>query len=163
MKEATIFDLDGTLAESKSAIDGEMATLIEKLLEKKKVLVMSGGQWRQFQKQFLSHLKLSSDKLSNLFISPGSGSGLYRFENGEIREMYADNLSQVEKKKIFDAFHYALEKIPFHLPTQTYGERIEDRHTEITFSALGQDAPLSEKEKWDKDHQKREKIVELLK
>ncbi len=40
---------------------------------------------------------------------------------------------------------------------------IEDRGSQITFSALGQEAPLDEKKKWDPDFKKREKIKEILK
>src|SRR3546814_19409435 len=36
-----------------------------------------------------------------------------------------------------------------------WGERIEDRGSQITFSGLGQAAPLKEKEAWDPDRQKR--------
>jgi phosphomannomutase len=35
---------------------------------------------------------------------------------------------------------------------------IEDRGSQITYSALGQQAPLEEKEKWDPDFAKRKKI-----
>ena len=56
MKKLVVFDLDGTLAESKSSIDAEMATLLEKLLGFIKVAVISGGNWPQFQKQVLAHL-----------------------------------------------------------------------------------------------------------
>ena len=38
------------------------------------------------------------------------------------------------------------------------GEEIEDRGSQITFSALGQQAPLAEKEKLDPDFAKRKKI-----
>jgi len=40
---------------------------------------------------------------------------------------------------------------------------IEDRDSQITFSALGQEAPLDEKKKWDSDFKKREKIKKILK
>ncbi|MHB1330712.1 MAG: HAD family hydrolase, partial [Minisyncoccota bacterium] len=138
-KETIIFDLDGTLALSKSAIDEEMCALLESLLDKKKVLVMSGGRWKQFEKQLLGHLNLSQERLSKLFISPGSGSGLYRFDNGEVREVYADFLTKDEKQRIRDAFEYALQKSGVDLPKETYGETLEDRGTQMTYSALGQD------------------------
>lgn len=160
-KEVVIFDLDGTLALSKSAIDEEMHVLLEKLLEKHKVVVMSGGRWQQFEKQLLQMLKLSDERLSNLFISPGSGSGLYRFVQGEVHEMYADYLSKEEKQRIREAFDYALKEAGYAV-TKTFGEIIEDRGTQITFSGLGQEAPLSLKEEWDPDHSKRRKIVDYL-
>lgn len=161
-KRLIIFDLDGTLALSKSAIDEEMRGLLTKLLEEKKVLVMSGGRWNQFEKQLLGHLNLDSAHLASLFISPGSGSSMYRFEGGEIHEMYADILTRDERQSIMDAFDYALPKAGFVPSEHQYGKLIEDRQSQVTFSALGQEAPLAEKETWDPDHAKREKIVAYL-
>ena len=43
-----------------------------------------------------------------------------------------------------------------------WGELIEDRGSQITFSALGQEAPLEEKKKWDPDYSKRKQIKALL-
>ena len=45
MKKLAVFDLDGTLAESKSPLDPEMADLIDRLLNVVKVAVISGGSW----------------------------------------------------------------------------------------------------------------------
>ncbi len=144
-----IFDLDGTLALSKSSIDDEMHTLLEQLLEKKDVLVISGGRYRQFREQLLDHLKFNHTTLAHMFVAPAGGSSMYRFEDGEIHEMYADYLSKEEKQKIFAAFDYALPKAGFVPLEHPYGDIVEDRQSQITFSALGQKAPLEEKNKWD--------------
>ena len=45
---------------------------------------------------------------------------------------------------------------------RVWGEIVEDRGSQITFSALGQQAPLVEKEKWDPDYAKRKKIKAIL-
>jgi phosphomannomutase len=45
---------------------------------------------------------------------------------------------------------------------RTWGEPIEDRGSQITFSALGQSAPIGEKKKWDPDFTKRKAIKALL-
>ena len=44
MKKLIVFDLDGTLAESKSSLDGEMAVLLRDLLGIVKVAIISGGR-----------------------------------------------------------------------------------------------------------------------
>jgi hypothetical protein len=49
----------------------------------------------------------------------------------------------------------------FHVE-KTWGETIEDRGSQVTYSALGQQAPLEEKEKWDADFAKRKKIKTIL-
>jgi hydroxymethylpyrimidine pyrophosphatase-like HAD family hydrolase len=55
-EKAIVFDLDGTLAASKSSLDAEMSSLLHDLLGVVKVAVISGGAWLQFEKQVLSHL-----------------------------------------------------------------------------------------------------------
>ena len=42
-KKVIVLDLDGTLTESKSNLDKEMASLLCALLEKRKIAVMGGG------------------------------------------------------------------------------------------------------------------------
>lgn len=161
-KEMIIFDLDGTLAISKSPLDDEMAGLLSKLLEKKKVIIVSGGHLKQFDKQVIKHMNLGNGRYANFFIMPGSGSSMYRFNESKEEKIYAELLSEEDKQKIFSAFYYALERAPFNLPDFPYGERIEDRDVEITFSALGQSAPVKEKEKWDPSHKKREILIRFL-
>jgi phosphomannomutase len=77
MKKLIVFDLDGTLAESKAPIDAEMAALLSSLLGCAKAAVISGGNWPQFQKQVLSHLP-HDGHLKNLFLLPTCGTKFYR-------------------------------------------------------------------------------------
>ena len=49
VKKLVVFDLDGTLAESKSSLDAEMSALLSHLLGVVKVAVISGGNWTQFK------------------------------------------------------------------------------------------------------------------
>ncbi len=66
MKKLIVFDLDGTLADSKSAVDPEMSGLLHDLLGIVKVTVISRGGWPQFEKKFVS--KLPHNKLhANIF------------------------------------------------------------------------------------------------
>ena len=66
------FDLDGTLAESKAALDPEMAKLLTSLMDVAKVAIISGGDWPQFEKQVLSHLP-KGQSLQSLSILPTCG------------------------------------------------------------------------------------------
>ena len=54
-----IFDLDGTLAESKSPLAKPMGLALKNLLKKRKVAIISGGAWPQFESQILSRVKLN--------------------------------------------------------------------------------------------------------
>lgn len=78
MKQLVVFDLDGTLAESKAAIDAEMAGLLGDLLRVVKVAVISGGDWPQFRKQLVSHLPADAD-LRALSLLPTCGTKFYQY------------------------------------------------------------------------------------
>jgi hypothetical protein len=72
MKKLIVFDLDGTLAESKSPLDVEMAGLPGELIGIVTAAVISGGDWLQFETQVLSHLPRTT-QLTNLSILPTCG------------------------------------------------------------------------------------------
>jgi len=159
MKKLIVFDLDGTLAESKSSLDAEMASLLYRLLSVAKVAVISGGGWPQFVKQILSNLPLN-DRLKNMSLLPACGTQFYRFKN-DWEKIYSEDFNKDEKKKIIDGLKNALNTVGFKID-KVWGEVIEDRGSQITYSALGQKAPISEKAKWDPDFTKRRKIQKIL-
>lgn len=159
MKDLVIFDLDGTLAKSKSPIDQEMSTLFSKLLEVSKVAIISGGDWPQFQKQVLKQLQ-DTAQLKKLTILPTCGTKFYQYKGGW-DELYEENFTSDEKHKILDNLEKAVAEAGFDFE-QTWGEQIEDRGSQITFSALGQEAPLDKKKEWDPHFTKRKRIVERL-
>ena len=159
MKQLVVFDLDGTLAESKSAIDAEMAELLERLLGLVRVAVISGGAWEQFEKQVLTHLP-PDERLKGLSLLPTCGTRLYRYESAwEL--LYAEDFTEVERRKIVDSLQQTIASTGGN-SERVWGEVIEDRGSQITFSALGQQAPLEEKKKWDPDFAKRKKMQAVL-
>ncbi|MFA6315011.1 MAG: HAD-IIB family hydrolase [Candidatus Paceibacterota bacterium] len=160
-KKLIICDLDGTLTVSKSPIGADIATIIVKLLETKKVAVISGGGYPQFQTQFLSRLPGNVDNLSNLYLLPTSGTRLYVWK-GNWSQTYAEDLTTQEKEQILTAMDMALKAAEYEKPQNIFGPIIEDRGSQITFSALGQSAPAEIKYAWDPTRKKREKIKELL-
>ena len=159
MKRLIVFDLDGTLAESKSAIDDEMAARLSDLLGLLRVAVISGGDWPQFEKQVLSHLP-RDERLKWLSILPTCGTKFFRFD-GAWKKLYSEDFTAVEREKINVSLHKALEKSGF-TAEQVWGDLIEDRGSQITFSALGQYAPLDAKKAWDTDFAKRKNIKAVL-
>ena len=160
MKKLIIFDLDGTLAKSKSPIDQEMAELLKSLLDVAQVSIISGGDWPQFQKQVLDHLPKNS-LFQKLSILPTCGTKFYQYKD-DWKELYEENFTVEEKKQILESLNEAIKNSKLEIK-KTWGEQIEDRGSQITFSALGQEAPLAEKKGWDEDFAKRKKIVEPLK
>jgi HAD superfamily hydrolase (TIGR01484 family) len=159
MKMLIVFDLDGTLAESKAALDAEMATLLSALLGIVKVAVISGGDWPQFEKQVLSNLP-HDDRLKNLSLLPTCGTKFYQYAR-DWKKIYSEDFTVGEKGKIISSLKQAIGSAGFKVK-KVWGEVIEDRGSQITFSALGQRAPLEEKKEWDPDFTKRKKIKALL-
>ncbi|QQL48266.1 HAD-IIB family hydrolase [Mucilaginibacter ginkgonis] len=160
MKKLIIFDLDGTLAQSKAAIDADMARLLHSLLDTVKVAIISGGDWPQFDKQVISHLPKDS-QFNNLFILPTCGTKFYQYDGKDWQKLYSENFTAAEKKKIISSLNKAVEQTGFK-PEKIWGEQIEDRDSQITFSALGQQAPLKPKQEWDPHFDKRRKIKAIL-
>ena len=146
MKRLIAFDLDGTLAESKQAIDPEMAALLGRLTNAFDVAVMSGGDWPQFESQLVGNLPAGAD-LARLFLLPTSGTKLFRHA-GEWRPIYADALTTDERAAVIRALDQVIAALDLD-SAQSWGPRIEDRGTQITFSALGQQAPVDAKHAWD--------------
>jgi HAD superfamily hydrolase (TIGR01484 family) len=161
MKKLVAFDLDGTLALSKQPLLDDMGEALADLLGVADVAVISGGDWPQFDKQVASRLPARADR-ARLWLMPTTGTKLYTYRDGTWTAVYAELFDEAEKKKIIDAFGEALEATGF-VPEQTWGERIEDRGSQITFSALGQQAPIEAKEHWDPKFEKRKIIQADLK
>lgn len=161
-KKIIIFDLDGTLAPSKLPMSGGMSGLLMQLLSSYRVAVIGGGRYEQFKSQLLKNLPHHDARLGDLFIFPTNATALYRFGLGKWKKIYAHNLSVGERHKIKNAFRSAFADVEYAFPKKIYGVVVEDRGTQITFSALGQRAPLKAKERWNKTRDVRPKLMRVL-
>ncbi len=161
-KTVIMFDLDGTLAESKSPLDAEMAGLLAGLLAIKKVAVIGGGSYGQFERQFLAYLACPPDLLQNLFLLPLSGGAMYAYRDGAWQKLYEFAFSPEEKAAIMAAFDKAFRATGYAHPSSTYGPVIEDRGSQVTFSALGQEAPVAAKTEWNRTADVRPALIAVL-
>ena len=167
MKKVLAFDLDGTLAASKSPMTDTMAALLDNLLDHFHICVISGGKFAQFEKQMLASLKAESIKLEKLHLMPTCGTRYYKYEVAKKawEQIYAEDFTEAEKKKIVEALNQGMDKLNYR-ENKPWGDLIEDRGSQITFSALGQEAPVEAKEAWDPDNTKkaklRDKVAQLI-
>jgi HAD superfamily hydrolase (TIGR01484 family) len=153
------FDLDDTLAPSKSPLPQAMSDVLIRVLERVPVAIISGGQIEQFRTQVVAHLTGAGDEaLSRLYLMPVTGTQYYRHVDGEWRQEYADNLSDDEKKQALTALEDKAREFGFW-ETETWGPILEDRGSQITFSALGQAAPVAAKKAWDPTGAKKNKLA----
>ena len=160
------FDLDDTLAASKSPLDPRMATLIVDLLGAVEVCVISGGNFAQFELQLVDNLPLDHpDALARLHLMPTCGTQYFLFQEGGWAAQYAENLSEEQKAAALAAVEQEAKRLGFW-ESETWGPILEDRGSQITFSALGQAAPVDAKKAWDPSGDKknalRAAVQELL-
>jgi HAD superfamily hydrolase (TIGR01484 family) len=159
MKKLIVFDLDGTLAASKSPLEAEMGKLLHELLGVMKVAVISGGSWEQFQTQLLANL-IADDSLTNLSLLPTCGTKFYQY-TGQWKKLYSEDFTTQDAWHIMSSIQVAVKDAGYPVE-QAWGETIENRGSQITYSALGQQAPLEAKDKWDPDLAKRIRIKAIL-
>lgn len=158
-----IFDLDGTLAPSKSDLQPEMAEILQALLEKGKIIaITSGGIFKQFKNQLLANLNTDKELFKNIYLLPASGSVMYVWGGKDWIQQYANKLTDTEKKKVIHALEKVIKESDLDFPEETFGNRIEDRDTQVSMSALGQEAPLEKKKAWDPDQSKRKTLLPPL-
>ena len=156
------FDLDGTLAESKQRITPQMGKLLGQLTKKMPVAIMSGASFKQFEIQFLPELP-EGVFLPHLFLFPTNAASCYQFMVDGWHPIYDHTLSENQKKQIVEAIHSALAEVGMsETPSPVWGERIEDRGTQVSFSGLGQQAPIDAKRAWDPSGEKKKKLRDVL-
>ncbi len=154
------FDLDDTLAPSKSALDPRMGELLVRLLEVVEVCVISGGQFGQFETQLVDNLPLDHpEALTRMHLMPTCGTQYYLFQDGGWRQQYAENLTPEQKEAALAAVESEARRLgywePDNVGVEVWGPVLEDRGSQITFSALGQAAPVGAKKAWDPTGEKK--------
>lgn len=156
------FDLDDTLAPSKSPVDPRMARLLLDLAARVEVAIISGGQLAQFRAQVVDRLpEASAELLSHLHLLPTCGTQYYRLTDAGIETVYAHALTDDEKSRALAAVEEEARRLSLW-EEQTWGPILEDRGSQITFSALGQQAPLEAKTAWDPTGEKKNTLREAV-
>lgn len=156
------FDLDGTLARSKMPMKPPVAQLLSDLTHLYPVAIISGGRWELIDSQILSMIS-STAKLSQLHLMPTTGTQYYVWRSGRWQMVYEITIAEQDKQKALKSLRLRAEELGLWYPQdQVWSDRIEDRSSQITFSALGQKAPVEEKEAWDPDGSKRRALAEAV-
>ena len=173
MKKLIAFDIDDTLNVAKTPMTTEMATVFAELLDYYPVCVISGQKLDQFMIQILAPLGLlaTGPRLRNLHLMVAQGTQYYVFkgQDGDAavdmknwREVYNYPLTKGQVSKIKTAMEQAVKELGYWCDNPA-GEIIEDRGSQVTYSALGQSATPQEKYPWDPQHEKRNSIVAKVK
>lgn len=167
-KKVIAFDLDDTLAVTKSPISDEMSAILGRVLDHYDICVISGGNFDQFMKQVVDRLEVPAHKLNRLHLMPTCGTRYYRYDElqSKWQLQYAEDLTDAQKKNIVDALEKVSKELGLWVESPA-GEIIEDRGSQVTMSALGQQATPEDKYAWAEKYKDvrpvlRDKVAELL-
>lgn len=165
MKKVLAFDIDQTLNIAKTPIPNEIAELLLKCLDHFEICPISGQKFDQFMIQIVDRLpNPTPEQLSHLHLFVAQGTQYYRYNlaKNDWELVYNYPLSDEQVVKISATIERAARELGFWEEDQlTPGDEIiENRLSQVTFSALGQTAGTDAKYAWDPDCKKREKIVE---
>lgn len=170
MKKLIAFDLDGTLAPSKSPLPDRMGELLCALMDKFQVCIISGGKFELFQQQVLQNLQAEPRQLKKLHLMPTSGTRYYTYDSrkNDWKLEYAEDIPEDKKAKIVKVLNESLDKTGYR-EKKLYGDIIEDRESQISLSIFGQEivAELGEegvriKEEWDPDGSKKLHLRDII-
>lgn len=189
MKKVLSFDIDQTLNIAKTPIPDEIADLLVKCLDHFEVCPISGQKFDQFLIQIVDRLvehKANAIQLMHLHLFVAQGTQYYKYipnlktlgptSNTVAKEsipyspsywqrVYNFPLSSEQVKKITETIEKAARELGYWEEDKLKpgDEIIENRLSQVTFSALGQKAGTEEKYAWDPDCKKREAIVKKCK
>lgn len=155
------FDLDDTLTTSKRPMSEPMTSLFVRLCEATEVAIISGGLFEQFRLQVLDACELSERARTNLHLMPTCGTRYVRWRNNNWELVYEHVLDPADRLRIAEALRHRARQLGYWVD-EPWGEVIEDRGSQLTYSALGQKAPTENKSSWDPDGTKRARLAELV-
>ena len=188
MKKVLAFDIDDTLNVAKTPITEEMAKILVKCLDHFQICPISGQKFDQFLVQIVNPLievGAKPEQLRNLHLFVAQGTQYYRYhpegwswgkgavqievtnfdkvvyDEKDWEKVYDYPLEKKQVKEITAALKKAAKELGYWEEDKLKegDEIIENRLTQITFSALGQKAGTKEKYAWDPKHEKRDAIV----
>jgi len=171
-KKLIVFDLDDTLTASKQMMTEEISKALAILSKKYLIGIISGCNWEQMEKQVVTSLAFANALFENFYFLPTSGASMMRVDpqSFQVKHIYKNELTLKEKCGAIAAFNIARHEyikkggeFPMH-EDDSWGEVAEDRVSQVTFSVLGQEAPIEAKLEWTKHYgQNRYDIADKMK
>ena len=184
MKKVLAFDIDQTLNVAKTPITDDIADLLIRCLDHFEICPISGQKFDQFLIQIVNRLLdrgVTAEQLTHLHLFVAQGTQYYRYDPSgkklgpaEIsvitkdtpytpdgwQQVYNFPLTDEQVSKISDAIEKSARELGYWEEDKLAAgdEIIENRLSQVTFSALGQKAGTEAKYAWDPDCKKREAI-----
>lgn len=170
MKKVLAFDVDQTLNIAKMPIPDEIAELLIGCLDHYEICPISGQKFEQFLIQIVDRLVekgATPEQLTHLHLFVAQGTQYYRYDLAAKNwdQVYNYPLTDEQVTKITAAIEQSAKELGYWEADKLApgDEIIENRLSQVTFSALGQTAGTEAKYAWDPDCKKREAIVKRAK
>lgn len=159
-KKILAFDSDDTIVVSKMPATDRMANLLAETMKYYDVCIISGTSFDEtiYPNTVSKIEKIPGVDLSRLHIMPTCGTRYYRYQDGEWKLQYQEDLTDEQKKKIFEAIEVSAKELDMWDPNPA-GEIIEDRLSQITYSALGQQATPEAKYAWAEANKEKRRLL----
>ena len=154
------FDLDGTLARSKKPMHPDMAQALSTLTTLMPVAIISGGAMPLLESQVTDVLTDMADR-THIHLMPTTGTRYLRWSGGAWVPIYQRDLATEDRRAAIASLERHARAMGLW-EEHTWGDRIEDRGSQITFSALGQQAPVDAKEAWDPTNEKKNRLAQAV-
>jgi hypothetical protein len=164
VKKLIAFDLDDTLTITKRPVTREMVTLLVQLTDLYEVCVITGGTYNQVEEDLVRRLRASPGELAHLHFLPVNGGRYHYFDASKNKwalEHFAEDLNASVKVKISRALERIARRLGYWEPNPA-GDIIQDRGSQVTFSALGQLATPEDKYAWDPSFVKRQTMLKAV-
>ena len=165
MKKILAFDSDDTIVVSKMAATERMAALLAEAMRYYDICIISGTGFDEtiYPNTVRQIEQIEGVDLSRLHIMPTCGTRYYRHQDGEWKLQYQEDLTEEQKSRIFEAIETSAKQLDMWVANPA-GEIIEDRLSQVTYSALGQQATAADKYAWaEANVEKRRQLNEAVK
>lgn len=159
---AIVFDVDGTLSESKCPITTEMGVLLSRLAKVVPIAATTGTSFSRFEEMMFPYFP-SDMPLTNFYLMPTGGASFYAHDGTAWKTMYEEKLTESEMRAAEAAIQKAVNDLGIDVAKEPVGPITERRYdTMVAFAGTGQKAPVEMKAGWDPDRKKRMAMTEVI-
>ena len=147
-----LFDVDGTLTKPRNVMTEEHSKMFGEIMFHRHLYsIVSGSDYQKLQEQLPESILMNAH-----YVFASMGNDVYQYG-----KLISNTKVEFPEQLILD-----LEKFLLLSPVSKTGNHIEYRSGMINFSIIGRNCNQTQRDeyyKWDKEHNERKKIVDILK